>query len=171
MFMEQFTSSQVIERTGITPRQLQWWDERGVVVPARAGRRRVYSTDDLAEVAVICELRQRGFSLQRVRKLMRLLQREFGRRLAQTVSGGDYHLLTDGQAIYVQTSAEQVIDVLRNARQPLLAIALSDTVRRVTGVQRGPAVRDLKDAPVTSVMVTRRRQPRNAGQKRKRKAS
>ena len=49
MFMEQFTSSQVIERTGITPRQLQWWDERGVVVPARAGRRRVYSTDDLAE--------------------------------------------------------------------------------------------------------------------------
>ena len=65
--MEQFTSSQVIERTGITPRQLQWWDERGVVVPAREGRRRVYSADDLAEVAVICDLRQRGFSLQRVR--------------------------------------------------------------------------------------------------------
>ena len=169
--MERFTSSQVIERTGITPRQLQWWDERGVVVPAREGRRRIYSADDLAEVAVICELRQGGFSLQRVRKLMRLLQREFGRRLAQTVSGGDYHLLTDGRVIYVQTSAEQVIDVLRNARQPLLAIALSDTVRRVTGATRVTAVADPKDDAVTSVMVTRRRQPRHAGQRQKRQAS
>ena len=166
-----FSSNQVAALTGISLRQLQWWDERGLVSPARQGRNRLYSLADLTEISVICELRQRGFSLQRVRKVMRLLQREFGRRLAQTVTSGDYHLLTDGRAIYVQTSAEQVIDVLRNARQPLLAIALSDTVRRVTGVQRAPAVKELKAEPVTSVMVTSRRQPRNAGQKRKRQAS
>ena len=40
-----FSSKEVVELTGITPRQLQWWDERGLVVPARAGRRRLYSVD------------------------------------------------------------------------------------------------------------------------------
>ncbi len=126
------TSNRVIELTGITARQLQWWDERGLVVPAREGRRRLYSFDDLAEVAVICELRRRGFSLQRVRRVMRFLQREMGKRLVETVTGGsDYHLLTDGDRIYLETSPQQVIDILKNSRQPLLALCLSDTVRQV----------------------------------------
>lgn len=127
-----FTSNEVVERTGITPRQLQWWDERGIVVPQREGRRRLYTLADLAEVAVICELRRKGFSLQRVRKVMRFLQREFGKRLVETVSGGsDYHLLTDGRNIYLETSPAQVIDILKNARQPMMTVCLSDAVRQV----------------------------------------
>ncbi len=58
---QRLTSNQVMQFTGISARQLQWWDERGLVSPAREGRRRLYSFDDLAEVAVICELRRRGF--------------------------------------------------------------------------------------------------------------
>ena len=127
-----FTSRDVIQLTGITPRQLQWWDERGIVVPARAGHRRLYSMEDLAEVAVICELRRKGFSLQRVRKVMRFLQREFSKRLAETVSGtSEYHLLTDGKTLYLETSPRQIVDILKNARQPMFAICLSDTVRQV----------------------------------------
>jgi DNA-binding transcriptional MerR regulator len=127
-----FTSRDVVSLTGITPRQLQWWDERRIVVPAREGRRRLYSMEDLAEVAVICELRHRGFSLQRVRKVMRFLQREFGKRLAETVSGAsEYHLLTDGKTLYLETSPRQIVDILKNARQPMLTICLSDTVRQV----------------------------------------
>lgn len=132
-----FTSRDVVGMTGITPRQLQWWDERGIVVPARQGHRRLYGMEDLVEVAVICELRRRGFSLQRVRKVMRFLQREFGKRLAETVSGAsDYHLLSDGTSLYLETSARQIVDILKNARQPMLAICLSDTVRRVRAVIR-----------------------------------
>ena len=127
-----FTSNEVVERTGITPRQLQWWDERGIVVPQREGRRRLYTLADLAEVAVICELRRKGFSLQRVRKVMRFLQREFGKRLVETVSrSSDYHLLTDGRDIYLETSPAQVINILKNARQPMLTVCLSDAVRQV----------------------------------------
>ena len=81
------TSREVVALTGITPRQLQWWDERGIVVPAREGHRRLYSLEDLSEVSVICELRRRGFSLQRVRRVVRFLQREFAKRLAETVTG------------------------------------------------------------------------------------
>src|SRR5215475_2878763 len=95
-----FTSREVIALARITPRQLQWWDERGIVVPAREGHRRLYSVEDLAEIAVICELRRRGFSLQRVRKVVRFLQRDFSKRLAETVSGSsEYHLLTDGKTL------------------------------------------------------------------------
>jgi DNA-binding transcriptional MerR regulator len=127
-----FSSHDVVAVTGITARQLQWWDERGIVVPAREGHRRLYSMEDLAEVAVICELRRKGFSLQRVRKVVRFLQREFGKRLAETVSGASqYHLLTDGQTLYLETSPQQIVDILKNSRQPMLTVCLNDTVRHV----------------------------------------
>ena len=43
--------------------------QKRIVVPTRQGRRRIYSFADVTEVAVICELRSKGFSLQRVRKV------------------------------------------------------------------------------------------------------
>jgi len=129
---QQFSSRDVVELTGITARQLQWWDERGIVVPTRQGHRRLYSFEDRSELAVICQLRRKGFSLQRVRKVIRFLQKEFSKRLAQTVTGtSDYHLLTDGNSLYLETSPQQIVDILKNSRQPMLAICLSDTVRQV----------------------------------------
>jgi DNA-binding transcriptional MerR regulator len=129
---QQFTSAQVVRLTGITPRQLQWWDERGIVVPKREGRRRLYSAEDITEIAVICALRRKGFPLQKVRRIMKFLQKELGRRLAEAVSNGsDYHLLTDGKRVYLENSQREVIDVLKNSRQPLLGVCLTDTVREV----------------------------------------
>ena len=131
---ESFTSNQVAELTGISLRQLQWWDERGIIVPARQGHKRVYSLDDLAEVAVICELRVRAFSLQKIRRVIRFLQKELGRRLVETVSAAsEYHLLTDGRNIFLEDSARAVVDLLKNARQPMLTVCLSDTIQRVRG--------------------------------------
>jgi len=129
---QQFTSNDVAILTGITARQLQWWDERGIVVPARHGHRRVYSWKELVTVAVICQLRRRGFSLQRVRKVIRFLQHEFGTTLAATMgAASEYHLLTDGTHLYLRTSARQIVDLLKNSQQPMLDICLSDEVRRV----------------------------------------
>src|SRR5258708_30454705 len=151
---QHFRSREVVGLTGITLRQLQWWDERRIVVPAREGRRRLYSTEDLAEVAVICELRRRGFSLQRVRKVMRFLQREFSKRLAETVTGSsDFHLLTDGPNLYLDTSARQIVDILKNSRQPMLAICLSDTVHQVRAVIRNAE----KKASASASQTARRR--------------
>src|SRR5438445_13716945 len=112
---DRFTSLQVIALTGITPRQLQWWDECGVVKPAKEGHRRLYSMNHLTEVAVICELRRKGFSLQAVRKIMRFLDRELGQALADIVGrNSECHLLTDGTHLYLETSARQVVDILQN---------------------------------------------------------
>src|SRR5712692_1707770 len=154
----QFTSREGVALTGITLRQLQWWDERRIVIPSRQGHRRLYSTEDLAEVAVICELRHRGFSLQRVRKVMRFLQREFSKRLAETVSGSsDYHLLTDGRTLYLETSARQIVDILKNSRQPMLTICLSDTVRQVRAVVRNAEKKASAREPAASRSTRRRK--------------
>jgi hypothetical protein len=53
------------------------------------------------------------------------------------VSGSsDYHLLTDGRTLYLETSTRQIVDILKNSRQPMLTICLSDTVRQVRAVIR-----------------------------------
>ena len=129
---DRFTSRDVIALTGITARQLQWWDERGVVRPEREGHRRLYSLNQLTEIAVICQLRRKGFSLQGVRKVVRFLEREFGKRLAEIVDrNSEIHLLTDGKDLYLETSAKQIVDILKNSNQPILGICLTDAVRQV----------------------------------------
>ena len=132
MMQRTFSSKEVVTLTGISPRQLQWWDEQGIVVPARDGHKRSYSLDDVAEVAILCELRERGFSLQKIRSVIRFLQKELGKRLVETVAAAsEYHLLTDGRHIYLEDSARGVVDLLKNARQPMLSVCLSDAIQRI----------------------------------------
>jgi len=153
MMRGRFTSQDVIALTGITARQLQWWDERGVVKPDREGHRRLYSLQHLTEVAVICELRRKGFSLQGVRKVMRFLDREFGKGLAEIVGrNSDYHLLTDGKHLYLETSAKQIVDILKNSNQPILGVCLSDAVRQV----RAEVISRKANTSVTSSEYRRR---------------
>jgi len=129
---DSFSSQEVIALTGVTARQLQWWDERGVIRPERVGRRRLYSMQNVMAMAVICQLRRKGFSLQGVRKVMRFLDREVGKGLGEIVGrNSDVHLLTDGRHLYLETSARQIVDILKNSNQPILGICLSDTVRQV----------------------------------------
>ena len=136
---EGFASREVIARTGITARQLQWWDERGVVRPQREGHRRIYSLNQLTEVAVICELRRKGFSLQSVRKVMRFLERDFSKGLSEIIdSSSEFHLLSDGKNLYIETSAKQIVNILKNSKQAILGICLSDAVKQVrAGVAAG----------------------------------
>lgn len=150
---ESFPSQEVIALTGVTARQLQWWDERGVVKPERVGHRRLYSRQQVMEMALIRELRDKGFSLQGVRKVMRFLQREFGKGLAEiTARNSDVHLLTDGKRLYLETSARQIVDILKNSRQPILGICLSDAVRQV----RAELVARKASTSVTSASERRR---------------
>src|ERR1700689_3564308 len=150
---DRFPSHDVIALTGIPARQLQWWDERGVVKPERQGHRRLYPLQNLTEIAVICELRRKGFSLQGVRKVMRFLEREFGKGLAEIVSrNSDVHLLTDETHLYLETSARQIVQILKNSAQPILGICLSDAVRQV----RAEVVARKSNTSVTSPSEPRR---------------
>ena len=153
----QFTTTEVIALTGITGRQLQWWDERGLVTPSRQGHRRIYSWDQLVTAAVISQLRRRGFSLQRMRKVIAFLEREFGTSLAATVrAASEYHLLTDGTHLYLRTSARQVVDLIKNSSQPMFDICLSDEVRRVrAAIVRGQSLLEKTSSQATFPQIAK----------------
>ncbi|MGC2208956.1 MAG: MerR family transcriptional regulator [Candidatus Korobacteraceae bacterium] len=164
--IDSYTSSQVSERTALTPRQLQWWDEQGIVVPARQGHRRLYSAKDLAELAILSDLRRRGFSLQRIRKMIGLLRREFGHRLAELLSRRPgLHLLTDGESIFLCDSERGVIDLLRDTQQPLLAICIGPILERVLAPEPG-AVADapMADEPIVGSDTTISLAPKKGSQ-------
>jgi DNA-binding transcriptional MerR regulator len=132
MLGDRFTTRDVLELTGVTARQLQWWDEKRVVVPEREGRNRIYSTADLVEILVIEELRRRHISLQQVRRVLRFLRKEVHGRLADIVQGRkEHHLLLDGKHVYLESDSRQIVDLMRNTNQPMLLICLTDTVSRL----------------------------------------
>jgi DNA-binding transcriptional MerR regulator len=138
--LEHRTSAEVAKLAGVSLRQLQWWDEQRVVSPRHEGHRRVYSPAEVVEITVIAELRRKGFSLQKIRRVLRFLQREMGKRLGEVLSGAsDIHLLTDGKSIYLEDSESRIIDILKDARQPMFLVCVSDQVRRLQSSQRKPA--------------------------------
>ena len=81
-----FSSRDVARIAQVSLRQLQWWDERRLVSPHQEGHRRVYAAKDVIEIMVLGELRRKGFSLQKVRRVLRFLQRDLGRRLRKDVT-------------------------------------------------------------------------------------
>lgn len=136
---EAYSSSDVARVAGISLRQLQWWDERKVVSPQHQGHKRVYSPEQVVEITVIAELRRKGFSLQKIRRVLRYLQREMGRRLSDMFSvESDLHLLTDGKSIYLEDSHDRILDILKGARQPMFLVCVSDQVRRLGATPRKP---------------------------------
>lgn len=136
---ETYSSSEVSKIARVSLRQLQWWDEKDVVSPRHQGHRRVYNPAEVLEITVIAELRRKGFSLQKLRRVFRYLQRDMGRRLSDVISGNsDLHLLTDGKSIFLEDRHERVIDILKNARQPMFLVCVSDHARRLSSGTRKP---------------------------------
>jgi DNA-binding transcriptional MerR regulator len=137
----QYTSGDVARIAGVSLRQLQWWDERNVVSPLQEGHRRVYRQQEVVEVSVIAELRRKGFSLQKIRRVLKFLQREMGKRLADAVAdNSDIHLITDGKNIYLEDQPDRIIDVLKNAKQPMFLVCVTDQWRRFQpAINRKPA--------------------------------
>jgi DNA-binding transcriptional MerR regulator len=134
-----YSSSEVAQVAGVSLRQLQWWDERNVVSPRQEGHRRVYFPFEVIEITVIAELRRKGFALQKIRRVLRFLQREMGRRLAEVLQASSHlHLMTDGKSIYLEDQHDRIIDILKNARQPMFLVCVSDQVRRLTEAARKP---------------------------------
>jgi DNA-binding transcriptional MerR regulator len=127
-----YNSSEVARICGVSLRQLQWWDERNVVSPRQDGHKRIYMPEEVVEISVIAELRRKGFSLQKIRRVLRFLQKDMGKRLSEALAASsDIHLLTDGKSIYLEEAPDRIIDLLKNARQPMFVVSVSDQVKRL----------------------------------------
>jgi DNA-binding transcriptional MerR regulator len=138
---EGFNSSEVARICNVSLRQLQWWDERNVVSPRQDGHKRIYMREEVVEISVIAELRRKGFSLQKIRRVLRFLQKDMGKRLSEAIaSTADVHLLTDGKSIYLEDAPNRIIDLLKGAKQPMFLVCVTDQVKRLTANgERKPA--------------------------------
>jgi DNA-binding transcriptional MerR regulator len=125
-----YSSREVAALTGLTARQLQWWDARQLISSAIASKKtaaggfteRRYSPVDLFELLVLADLRRRGFTVQSIRVLLDTLRARFGVRLFDAIEGGPLRLFTDGLDIYARTEAGQFFSLLKTPDQPLLVL-------------------------------------------------
>lgn len=126
-----YSSREVAAITGLTARQLQWWDARRLIKPSVPTHRtdaggfteRRYSPVDLFELAVLADLRRRGLSVAKLRQLLDTLRRRFNIRLFDAIGGGgSIRLLTDGREVYARTDNGQFFNLLRAPTQPLLVV-------------------------------------------------
>lgn len=90
----EFGSVEIIKSLGISGRQLQWWDERGVLKPRHAGHRRYYTREDVIALWAVKQLRARGLSLQSVRKVLRQMRKQLDPLIADIVNGGHVFVVT-----------------------------------------------------------------------------
>jgi DNA-binding transcriptional MerR regulator len=137
----QFGSGDVCQLAKVTLRQLQWWDERKVISPQQEGHRRVYHVSDVIGMMVIGELRRKGFSLQKLRGIVRSLRRKIDERLGELLSGKcDLYVLTDGKVAFLEDQPDQIIAILKDSRKPLSLVSVGEQARRLAEFQeRAPA--------------------------------
>ena len=142
-----YSSREVAVRTGLSARQLQWWDSHRVLSSAIAPRRtdaggfteRRYSPIDLYELLVLGDLRRRGVSVHKIRSLLKALRDHFGVRLFDAIGGGGaVTLLTDGRQIYARTATGEFFNVLRAPGQPLLVIGEESRLKTLSSRLRSP---------------------------------
>ena len=144
-----YSAREVAAMTGLSARQLQWWDARRLFQPAVAPRRtaaggfteRRYTPVDVLELVVLADLRRRGLTVGRIRQLLDTLRTHFGIRLFDAVGGaGAITLLTDGREIYARTARGDFYNLLRAPAQPLLVVGsepdLEELTAKVSGGRR-----------------------------------
>jgi DNA-binding transcriptional MerR regulator len=151
-----YTSREVAAMTGLSARQLQWWDSRRLFTAARATQRteaggfteRRYTPLDVLELQVLADLRRRGFSVPRLRRLLTALRDVFGVRLYEAIGdGGPMTLFLTGDQLYARTVDGRFFN-LDAPTQPLLVIGEELSLRPLTSRERRrrPAERVKKSA-------------------------
>jgi predicted RNase H-like HicB family nuclease len=133
--MEGLNAKAACRVTGLSYRQLDYWDRTHVIKPSLqeatgTGSARLYGFVDLIQLRVAKMLREKGISLQKLRKCLTYLKThalQVEKPLAQL------RLLTDGDTIFVLTEDPKVmVDTLRKG-QFVWSFALGEVVEEVRG--------------------------------------
>lgn len=127
-----YSSLDVAGLTGVSLRQLQWWDEQGVVTPLQKGRRRLYNPTEVLLVSVIVGLRRKKLSLQKIRKVVDELKEDKSiAELATEPAASDVYLLTDGDHVSIQDSIQSIVDIQVKSPTPMTLLCVTDLLRKL----------------------------------------
>jgi DNA-binding transcriptional MerR regulator len=153
-----YSSREVAQLTGLTARQLQWWAKKDFFPPAVPSHKteaggfteRRYTPVELLELLVLADLLRKGFTVARIRKLLKVLKVRFKTRLYDAIEGGGpVTLFMDGDNIYARTEEGDLFSVLDNAAQPLMIMGEDLKLRQLIARER-PSRSRSKRNPKTS---------------------
>ena len=139
-----YSSREVAQLTGLSARQLQWWDARRLFAPAIAPHRteaggfteRRYTPMDVLELQVLADLRQRGFSIPRLRRLLTTMREMFGIHLYEAIGeDGPMTLFIGGDQLYARMQDGRIFN-LDQPTQALLMVGEEVTMRPLTARAR-----------------------------------
>jgi DNA-binding transcriptional MerR regulator len=140
-----YSSREVAQLTGLSARQLQWWDKRKLFPSAIPSQRteaggfteRRYTPIELLELMVLADLRRKGFTVARIRKLLQVLRVRFKTRLYEAIEGGGpLTLYIDGENIYARTESGDLFSILDDAAQPLMMMGEDIKLRQLIARER-----------------------------------
>lgn len=139
-----YTSREVAALTGLTARQLQWWDSRRLFSAAVAPHRteaggfteRRYTPLDVIELQVLADLRRRGFTVPQLRRLLATLRDVFHIRLYEAIGdGGPMTLFIGGDRLYAKAVDGRFFN-LDEPTQPLLVVGEDLALRPLAARER-----------------------------------
>jgi DNA-binding transcriptional MerR regulator len=150
-----YSSREVASLTGLTARQLQWWDARRLFKAAVAPHRteaggfteRRYTPLDVLELQVLADLRRRGYSIPQLRRLLSTLRDRFGVRLYEAIGeGGPLTLFIGGDQLYARTGDGRLFN-LEDPSQALLMVGEELPIRPVIARERKRRTRAIVRKP------------------------
>ena len=132
-----FGKKAVIALTGVSGRQVEHWATTAVVRPsipaAGKGTRRGYSFRDLVALRVAKRLKDEGISLQKIRKTLTYLRKNFP-KVKEPLA--ELRFLTDGDTIFVvDRDPQKILDTLKGG-QFVFSLALGEIIEGLQGELR-----------------------------------
>jgi predicted RNase H-like HicB family nuclease len=130
-----FNSKTVARITGLTFRQIDYWDRTHFIKPSISeaigrGSVRLYSFSDIVQLKVAKTLVDKGVSLQKIRRAIHYLKKNMP-GIERPLS--ELRLLTDGETIFVLTEdRKEIIDTLKSG-QLVFSLALGEIMENLKG--------------------------------------
>ena len=95
----------------------------------------MYVPDQVLEILTVAALRRKGLSLQKIRKVLRLLRRELGQQGSVLVTKSKAYLVTDGNSVFVDDQPGSVLGRIAEASKPMYVVSLGDLTKRIASDQ------------------------------------
>lgn len=126
-----YTVPEMIRLTERTRRQLIYWEEINLLKPkfrdpkaSGSKPRAFYSAKEVVKALIICDMLDRGLSLQQIQRVIENLEKR-GVRLDES----EDYLLTDGKTVFFAKTYEKVIDILKHEGQMMLVLIHEQIVK------------------------------------------
>ena len=133
-----YDSKKAAKVLGVTLRQIQYWDEKGIVKPSiqkanGKGTVRLFSYEDLIQLKVVKRLRDNNISLKKIKKSIEYLKNELPNIKNPLI---ELSFVTDGDTIFVLTDdKDKLIDTLKSG-QLTWHIPIDTIIREVEIIEK-----------------------------------